>query len=916
MFGRKVFLTYKRKRQSSSEDAHNYSLSAQDKHDKQTAEKATEKNEEKRMRGCSSWLPVRKPDSLRSGEQGNCDATEVMVTRSKSFSSRHQCEDTSETARDAGELLAVHAEKASKNASGPLGDSCATEISKNEFSNCPNIQCTSPSVKLDAGNGLNLVGSEACITRECSSPKGNESSVLNKSRIEEFTDSQLKDGFINPSRRKVIKTKLGSPLITFNRCHKRKRDSDATDGQSELLHGKENISALAKWSMLVNVNASASSTNESSCEECPVDKVPDLNQSVDHLERGKLLNQIQNEAFSKSCSTVFLADLNQSVELSERGVLNQAREKAENAPHPDTSGVVSATCVTHFGEQLHHGEDIDKTGTIAIEPGQSCLIQKDAEHMHKDCEGVSINVDSSDPCPTTTADQELESEPSVREAMRNGTCDDAEKTGGLREFDLLVDSSDENIVDLNLGVGKHPVNLKMTTPADKLASISSSSATVEDQISPLELLNVKDTQMIPEGTSSDVCSIIAQPQSTGSMMSSKRMNVQQSKIIRSEPVPTVSLSLGLSLPVEPNIGGCDSITCLSLLPLPNSSSETKGSVQDMLSEYSASRKPWHRRHKMMLESIVSRARSLNERGIFQDNLMPHPTMWSEEELDYLWIGVRRHGKGNWDAMLRDPRLRFSPLRLAKDLADRWEDEQLKVLNDVAFPQFMYPKAASLEGNFCLDPKASFWRESAIDNTKLSPEDMFSYRDSNTLKKSRARLNSHGNTTGRNHRPGFHSRKASYNKSADNYEWGSFPGSLSLPRENSYSNDFPFNFSTGNSNLPHWLREAIFAPPLKSVEPNLAPATAVSLSSHPEHGLDAGKSSFVPQNRLSGLGTTEPQMSNQNGSSHCATYSRRRFGMMKVNKPLEQHVKKSDALIIIDSDTSSEETISDDNRSSL
>lgn len=49
MFGSKVFLTYKRKRQSSCEDAHNFSLSTQDKLDKQTAEEASEKHEEKPM---------------------------------------------------------------------------------------------------------------------------------------------------------------------------------------------------------------------------------------------------------------------------------------------------------------------------------------------------------------------------------------------------------------------------------------------------------------------------------------------------------------------------------------------------------------------------------------------------------------------------------------------------------------------------------------------------------------------------------------------------------------------------------------------------------------------------------------------------------------------------------------------------
>ncbi|CAA0825370.1 Protein CHROMATIN REMODELING 4 [Striga hermonthica] len=54
-------------------------------------------------------------------------------------------------------------------------------------------------------------------------------------------------------------------------------------------------------------------------------------------------------------------------------------------------------------------------------------------------------------------------------------------------------------------------------------------------------------------------------------------------------------------------------------------------------------------------------------------------IWSEDELDYLWIGVRRHGRGNWEAMLLDPRLRFSKFKTPDDLAMRWADEQLKII---------------------------------------------------------------------------------------------------------------------------------------------------------------------------------------------------------------------------------------------
>ena len=53
--------------------------------------------------------------------------------------------------------------------------------------------------------------------------------------------------------------------------------------------------------------------------------------------------------------------------------------------------------------------------------------------------------------------------------------------------------------------------------------------------------------------------------------------------------------------------------------------------------------------------------------------------WSEEELDFLWIGVRRYGTNNWNAMLRDTRLRFSNLRVIEDLAKQWDKEQKKLL---------------------------------------------------------------------------------------------------------------------------------------------------------------------------------------------------------------------------------------------
>ncbi|XP_037446385.1 uncharacterized protein LOC119316136 [Triticum dicoccoides] len=58
----------------------------------------------------------------------------------------------------------------------------------------------------------------------------------------------------------------------------------------------------------------------------------------------------------------------------------------------------------------------------------------------------------------------------------------------------------------------------------------------------------------------------------------------------------------------------------------------------------------------------------------------HQVPWSEEELDFLWIAVRRYGTSNWNAMLRDTRLRFSSSRMSEDLSEQWSKEQKKLLS--------------------------------------------------------------------------------------------------------------------------------------------------------------------------------------------------------------------------------------------
>ncbi|KAK7295156.1 hypothetical protein RJT34_18061 [Clitoria ternatea] len=931
MFGSKVFLTYKRKRQSlrstfihgipnsACESAHNCSLSSQVKREKLTLDTSSEKHEEKPMDtsdgnipcfkqpDSSPLLPAQKPSGTKTGELGNDDETEMMVTTHKSSPTTHPCDDN--VKRNVGELPS--AEKATQNDGDAQRKSFANESSDNDCDNCSNTNIVSPSVELDAGNdsNFNLVNSEACITRESTYAHVNESPAVNNS-VDESTDSPSNDNFGKPSGHVVMQTNtnLISPLITFNRCYKRKKGLDGTDRQSKLLHEKENISVLTKWSRLANGNPCSS--GESSCEERPVNNVPDLNQSVELSERGKPLNETQIERSCKSSSMVFLTDLNQSADFSERWELCQTQEKVKSTDSPYPCEVISETCVAHVREQLCQGEGIVKnasptSGSEVL--SHSCLIHEEDQHLHKDCHGVSFKFDPKDPyaTPTTTAPELEKSQPLVSNAMQNVLCNDMMKIGEQQpQFDLPVKSAEEHAVDLNLGAEKNSLHLRMSTLGAKLESTSCSSAIVEDQVSQLEFLNSRNAQLISEGKATDgVCSSSTQPQSAGLLMHEDRMNLQQTKIDQPTLMPTISLSLGLCLPNELRTRGSDSISYLSALPLSSSTTEARDISHDGLYLSSPKWKTFLPRHQVVLDNIVHRSRTSNEKGKCQEHFKHHPVLWSEEELDFLWIGVRRHGRGNWDAMLRDQRLRFSPLRMPGDLAERWEDEQLKLLNDIGGAPFMYPVAeraavTSLQGNFCfLDPKSGF-------------------RESSLMKKSLARLNLQSNITAHSHRHTIHSRRASYNNNNDKYELGFFnsPGSSSLSRENSYSSDHPFSCLAAKNSLPHWLREAVLTPPPKSVEPNM-PIT-VPLISYPDmpgaadRFHNAGKSCFLPQNWFNGLRT------NMSNGSHYSTYSRRKYGVVKMNKSREHRVRKPDDLIIIDSDTSSEETISDDHGASL
>ncbi|KAE9589664.1 hypothetical protein Lal_00000086 [Lupinus albus] len=904
MGGSKVFLTYRRKRRfhenwchnSFYENVHN-SLAAPDKQENLTAKNSSEKPKEEpvdasdagrlcsdgtEQQGCSSPLPAQEHGRPQTGEHGHYDATEMVLSKQKSISTR-SCEVAS--GREAVEL--PPAEKASQKGCHFQKVSYASESSSNKCDSFSDKKSNFPSVELNDVNGFNLVSSERSIARKCSFACADGSPILDKPK-EELVDSLSKDNFRNLSPTQNNSTRS---LITFDRCYKRKRRLDRrTDTESNLLHKKGNISLLTRWSMLANGNAC--SCNESFCKRCSVDSVEDIHHSMELAKIGKPLNQTEGETSCRNYSGVILTDLNQSAELAERGELYQTQE-VKNADSPSTYEAVTKIGSTRSSEQLHHEEGMAKDVSPRAGqevPSQSSWVDKKAQHVPKDSEGVSYNVDFRDPCLSITiADEKLEeSRPFVGDNTQNFVSNDISKIRG--HLDKHVISAEECTVDLELGAVKHPVYSKVRTVRGSLDSESISSAIAKDEVSQLELLDSKHdtvgtllsthhTKLISEEKPFDNFSTsITQPQSAACLMLDKRMNLPQTKPNQPKLMPDVSLSLGLPLSMDLKIGSCESINCFSVLPMSNSTTEAREFFPDGSHQSSPIQTPLLLTHKIMLNG-ARRARALNEGCNLQEHSKLSPLMWSEEELDFLWIGVRRHGRGNWDAMIRDPTLWFSPLRVPGDLAERWEDEQLKLLNDYDVPQFNYPKPKSAisEGNCCfLDPRAHFWRENTMDKTQLSLGDVYSYKESNHSKKPHTKFNFQSTANLDRHRPTSH---------------------LSMPRESSYSNYLPFNCLSQKNNLPHWLKEAVFAPPANSVEPNLY--ADVSMSSHSnmlgtaEHSCYASKPCFMNQNR-----------------------SRRKYRMVKINKSLEHHIKKSQDLIIIDSDASSEETISDDHLAKL
>ncbi|CAI9779627.1 unnamed protein product [Fraxinus pennsylvanica] len=298
---------------------------------------------------------------------------------------------------------------------------------------------------------------------------------------------------------------------------------------------------------------------------------------------------------------------------------------------------------------------------------------------------------------------------------------------------------------------------------------------------------------------------------------------------------------------------------------------------------------------MMLDNILGRARvAKGNRGSFSDRF-ESLTTWSEEELDSLWIGVRRHGRGNWNAMLKDPRLHFFPCRTPRDLAERWDEDQSKLMYSMPFSQpkyastpdvlsygmkhFSYPKIKhrSDDVQLSLGDASTSYEDS---DKKISPMDFINIQHNGLLQK-----------------PVTDARTfPSYSYAVAGAESSLHTGPMT-------------SMTVKGCSLPPWLREAVAIPPRP---PDTAPTSFDLSASHP--GMQLFRQPYVnsnlchqeARNRLNNKYTISGKTELQTGGRSHLT-----------NSPLITRCRKSkpsdnnqEDLIIIHCDASSEETISD------
>ncbi|KAL5538838.1 hypothetical protein UlMin_045137 [Ulmus minor] len=774
------------------------------------------------------------------------------------------------------------------------------------------------------------VGLKPSIKRESICEYDDISLTSGTSNLEN-ADSVSKDKFTIGGD-SAWETKFAAPLITFSRTYKRKRDRCGPVTQKKVVLEDGNCTVITKKS-------DSAYGNDTSCEaDC------NKGHSTSHVPNSKPLMEIQGADLTcaharpvletkilvvegeevcdgKNISNSVLHEAEQRLDENAQVAVVVQEDRPRNCLEISSNNAMKDSSLEAVIEgkqpEKPHACDLEESRAIPINSlkatagGLQPLLD-----LHVAPTGSSGAADCN---PGLKSNSQKQSVHAATESLR-GSLDSTSRN--VSHEAAPPKTSDVRNERLGKSISTHPSYLL----GDSSAFMKEGTANCKhnDEASPLLsrdfMSKNKCLQLFSDEKTSDIfllenkwCEV------AGSSVSEERENLhiekENDKLKQKSPP-----FLGLSLPAKPKVTGFASNSCFTTFPFLNSVSETRESYQDALPQSSSSQLSPFLRQKLMFEGIINRSRAIGERESFQEQLKPYTCLWTEEELDFLWIGVRRHGRGNWNSMLRDPRLHFSPWRVARDLAERWEEEQSKLLTGTFAPQFKYPKAQDVSMGFNnLGPKTGSWRENMADETHLSLGGAYAHTEQNISRRSRFKsICMRSNDTEFLQGPvGYSTGDPYIDCQGENYEQEPFNylRSKRMPTRYPIPVNGPATFMAAKGSLPHWLKEAVCAPPRQTEPPlpSAGPSVVHSQMLDPTYPyFDPYELHFGPRNEMhptfGGLGVNNLQPSERGHWLNHSSGTRRRAAEPRRVSP---HGCKQEDVIIINSDASSEETISDD-----
>ncbi|KAK1356279.1 Myb-like domain-containing protein [Heracleum sosnowskyi] len=881
MIGGKVILTYKRKRSLRSSPANQY--------------------------GCPSSISVASPNLQQSNKNHMCEPQHLQSNASEHLQSRN-CLGTDIQEQDVPNCLKV-CKSNTMNIEKHIGESTFgdTSLSYDKLGiSCESISEKNISTESSSKDNPSMMGLCVNSVQSCADGGNHENSVCQsvntcvgrnsnipstKSLHENKCDSKSMGGSelneVNPKQRslpvKDISTNLCgnilrgarfSPLFTFRRRSKMKKIADVIDLEKKSLVEEDKSALLDK-------GVGSSQHKTSICEA-----VTDEDSLSDPLRDLK-----QSEITGKEiCSPCGQAD--SVAEIVTSGSHGGETPCSEKDRSKDITPVAidredpSATCArisSNIGKK-----DMFCTAEIKTEEQMSSIkhdVLKNKSHIvpsdNVECKSLDYTRFKGSPVYTDLA------------AIPPGSC-------GVLNCN----------VSLNLSTNENCIQTISEAHRDSM-NLTSSSVPIPQQAAPCgQLLDLLDARV---GVSSfhhaDVKGSPALVKDGGGGeyilelmgIASKDNYLQQEAIAcrASEETRLFSLEhnrnqprfparsadfLGLSLQPEPRYV-CSPDVC-------NFVGRTSEFSQDVHFQLSSVQRSSLVRHKMMLDNVVTKAGALNgKRSCFVDNFQM-PTTWSEEELDFLWIGVRRHGRGNWDTMLKDPRLHFLLWRSPQELAQRWDEEQAKHFSGMSSFHAKHFRPTENDKRNYFHSRTGIQMAGLVDEIQLSLGDANAHHLDNSPYFFPFNNNCQTNGIEQNRGPYVSMNTPHFKHYDKNYCRGEY-GSMAISGFETSSVDCSTSGLTTKSNLPHWLREVVNVP---SSLPSIHPP---------------GKQ-FVDHTYSSYLGL--PRQTHETNLPQASTIVTlgSRNGVSASSGPNRCHAnRQDDDLIVIDSDASSEETISDD-----